>query len=211
MESSGIWERKTTTAPTSDDISYDEPQKIENDVQDMVSGYPHGRRDKMWPLYLSGGAGFEWYVQKDGGGHSFDQDIDDFNQMAEALEWTGHALTFMNMLPVLEMIPNMILGSSAAGGNTYVLAKPGETYALFNDRNGGAFSLDLTGASGAFEVSWYDPRTGQIHAGGTIPGGGIRSLGNAPHDQTQDWAALVRRQEVSPPAAPANLMVEPRF
>ena len=52
-------------------ISIDEPQKIENDPNDQNAGYPHGRRNFLWPTYMSGGGGFEWYVQSDGGGHAF--------------------------------------------------------------------------------------------------------------------------------------------
>ncbi|MEM7583854.1 MAG: DUF5060 domain-containing protein, partial [Acidobacteriota bacterium] len=70
------WRVRSAAAGVPWAISFDEPQRIENDPTDDTQGYPHGRRDKMWPVYMAGGAGFEWYVQEDGGGHSFDQRID---------------------------------------------------------------------------------------------------------------------------------------
>lgn len=196
------WRRRSAAAGAKWAISFDEPQKIENDKTDNTSGYPQGRRDKLWPLYMSGGAGFEWYVQKDGGGHGLDQKIDDFRMMDVALKWTGHARKFVGMLPLLETAPCRRLGSSTRGANTYVLAKAGEVYALYNDRNGGKFSLDLKGVQGAFEVKWFDPRNGGALKNGTVKtvtGGGVRSLGSAPSDVTKDWACLVRITGGSPP------------
>jgi len=190
------WRGRSAAAGARWAVSFDEPQKIENDKTDNAAGYPQGRRDKMWPLYMSGGAGFEWYVQKDGGGHGLDQKIDDFGEMDVALKWTGYALRFLDMLPLLQMSGNHKLGTSTRGANTYVLAKPPEVYALYNDRNGGRFSLDLKGVNGTFEVKWFDPRNGGDLKDGTVKtvsGGGVRSLGSAPNNVTKDWACLVRK------------------
>ena len=44
----------------------------------------------MWArLYVWWRGVFEWYVQQDGGGHSFDQQIDDFRALDLALNWTS--------------------------------------------------------------------------------------------------------------------------
>lgn len=191
------WRTRSAAAGTPWAISFDEPQKIENDKTDLVSGYPHGRRDKMWPVYMSGGAGFEWYVQQDGGGHSFDQQIDDYRVMDVALNWTGYARDFLLEFPLLEMSPSHALGDSSAGANTYVLAKPGEVYAMYNDRNGSELTLDLSGEQGTFEVKWFDPRNGGGLQDGTIglvAGGGVAALGSAPNSTDEDWAVVVRRQ-----------------
>ncbi len=191
------WRTRSAATGTPWAISFDEPQKIENDKTDLNDGYPHGRRDKMWPVYMSGGAGFEWYVQQDGGGHSFDQQIDDFRAMDIALNWSGYAREFLLELPLLEMSPDHDLGDSAAGANTYVLAKPGEVYAMYNDRNGSGLTLDLTGATGTFEVKWFDPRNGGNLQDGTVAsvdGGGVVQLGSAPNSVNEDWAVVVRKQ-----------------
>ncbi len=180
-------------------VSVDEPQKIENDRNDDANGYPHGRQRKLWPTYLSGGGGFEWYVQQDGGGHSFDQQINDYRLMDVALEWTGYALDFMNMLPFTEMAPNRSLGDTTSSKPTFVLAKPGDTYALYNE-DGGTFSLNLSGQTGIYEVFWFDPRNGgglQTGTVQTVNGGSQVSLGQAPDNVNLDWAVLVRRSEGS--------------
>ena len=190
------WRTRSANAGTPWAISFDEPQKIENDKSDSNNGYIHGRRDKMWPVFMAGGAGFEWYVQEDGGGHGFDQRIDDFRAMDDALNWTGYAVNFLSDMPLLEMSPSHSLGNSTAGNNTYVLAKPNDTYAMYNDRNGSGWTLNLAGATGQFEVKWLDPRNGGGLQNGSVlfvNGGGTVSLGNAPDNINQDWAAVVRR------------------
>ncbi|MEM8947239.1 MAG: DUF5060 domain-containing protein [Planctomycetota bacterium] len=191
------WRTRSAATGTPWAISFDEPQKIENDKTDLNDGYPHGRRDKMWPVYMSGGAGFEWYVQQDGGGHSFDQQIDDFRALDVALNWSQYARDFLLELPLMEMAPDHSLGDSAAGENTYVLAKPGEVYAMYNDRNGAGLTLDLSGETGTYEVKWFDPRNGGGLQDGTVQvvtGGGVVALGSAPNSTNEDWAAVVRRQ-----------------
>ena len=187
------WRRRSAQALVPWMISVDEPQKIENDKTDAVAGYPHGRTSFLWPIYLSGGGGFEWYVQQDGGGHSFDQQIDDFSLMDVALQWTGHAHDFLELFPLLHMEPRKDLASSTAGGTTYCLAQIGGEYALYN-ADGGTFSLDLTRHAGQFQVEWFDPRNGgALIPGITVTGGGIRSLGSPPNDPGSDWALRVSR------------------
>ncbi|MEM6796532.1 MAG: DUF5060 domain-containing protein [Acidobacteriota bacterium] len=194
------WRERSAAAGEPWAISFDEPQKIENDVNDVQNGYPHGRRDKMWPAYAAGAAGFEWYVQQDGGGHSFDQQIDDFSLMDEALRWTGHAVTFLPTLPLEQMSPDRSLVDSSAAGQVYALAKPGEVYLIFHDRAGGPLSLDLEGvpASETFDVLWFDPRQGgalQVGSVATVQGGDAATdLGSSPHTQDDDWVCLVLAQ-----------------
>jgi len=188
------WRQASQATGTPWVISFDEPQKIENNASDSV-GYPHGRRDKMWPVYMAGGGGFEWYVQEDGGGHGLDQQIDDFGIMEDALTWAGHALEFFGLLPLSEMQANRNQAGSSNGGNTYVLAVPGSVYAIYNDRNGGPIDLDLSEAPDdvTFQVNWFNPRTGDLLNGdvATVGGGAVVDLGTAPMQAGDDWAVLV--------------------
>jgi hypothetical protein len=175
-------------------MSYDEPQSIHNDRDDEEKGYPMARRYKMWPAYMGGGGGFEWYIQKDGGGHSLDQAIDDFSQMDVALKWSGYAREFLCMLGDLRDVEPAHDLAEAAHGETYVLARSGLAYAIYNDSCGEGFTVDLSAASGRFAVRWFDPRDGgplQDSNVTTVTGGAIRSLGHAPRDLDQDWACLV--------------------
>jgi hypothetical protein len=55
-------------------------------------------------------------------------------------------------------------------------------------------TLNLNGASGGFDVRWFDPRNGgglQSGSVTSVTGGGSRSLGNPPSATTSDWVALV--------------------
>jgi len=93
-----------------------------------------------------------------------------------------------------EVEPNHAL-AGAATGETYVLAQIGWVYGIYSDTCGRDFRLDLSGASGTFEVRWFDPRNGgPLQESGitAVAGGGVRSLGSAPSDLDQDWACLVR-------------------
>lgn len=195
------WRNRSASAGVPWMISFDEPQRIENDITDMELGYPHGRRNKMWPLYMSGGGGFEWYVQEDGRGHTFDQRINDFREMSACLKWTGYALGFFEQLPISEMKPDHLLASTTEKEcNNYVLAKPGEAYVVFNDRQGTGINLDLTATRKrtVFEILWFDPRGKQqgllVGSKKKDRGGKVISLGNPPYETDQDWAVVVRKK-----------------
>ncbi|MEO1084835.1 MAG: putative collagen-binding domain-containing protein, partial [Acidobacteriota bacterium] len=197
------WRQRSAAAGVPWAISFDEPQRIENDVLDDTRGYPHGRRDKMWPVFMAGGAGFEWYVQEDGGGHSFDQRIDDFSEMDAALRWTGHALGLLSALPLDDMAPDRTSATSVTSGEVYTLSDPGVVYLIYHDRAGGPLSLDLEDvpASEVFDVRWFDPREGgalQVGDVSEVAGGAAATaLGSAPHSVDDDWVCLVLAQ--SPP------------
>jgi hypothetical protein len=178
------WRQRSANAGAPWVISVDEPQSIENDLDDQTRGYPHGRRNFVWPVYLSGGGGVEWYVQEDGGGHTFDQRIDDFRPLAQALLWTQYARTFLAGLPLLQMAPQP--GASTAD---YTFTLPGVVYALYV-ASGRSLSVDLSASTDDFEVRWFDPQVGAWHIGATVSGGGNRSIGAPPFGG--DAAVLVR-------------------
>ena len=82
----------------------------------------------------------------------------------------------------------------------FVFAKPGEVYAVYLP-DGGTTELDLTDASGSFEIKWYDPRFGGELRDGTVrrvSGGGTVALGGAPSEPGRDWTVLVRRTGARP-------------
>jgi len=187
-------------------MNYQEPQSIEHDLDDEVKGLPRGRRDMMWPLFMSAGAGFEWYVQEDGGitgerdpvsgkliGHRLDLMLADLRLLEKPIQWNGHALRFFGPLPITEMTPSY---SSSDGTTTYVLAKAGEQYAVYNDRKGTGLTLDLREVPGDFGVRWFDPRNGGAFQSGstdTVSGGSVVSLGDSPSTPGEDWAVLVTK------------------
>jgi hypothetical protein len=52
-----------------------------------------------------------------------------------------------------------LIGNTEDDNSKYCFAKPGETYVVYLP-DGGTTDLDLAGARGRFQVSWYNPRTG---------------------------------------------------
>jgi hypothetical protein len=192
----GEWRKRSAESGVKLAISFDEPQKIENDITDEKDGYAHGRRNKMWPAYLSGAAGFEWYVQADGGGHGLDHCLEDFREIKAALNWSGYATKFLRQLPLLQMAPDHDLAKASEQGNTYVLTKPGSIYALYNDEAGSGLRLDLSNQTGTYRVQWFDPRNGGGLVDGSVRsvnGGDVVDLGNAPSEINQDWACVVTK------------------
>lgn len=190
------WREQSAAAGVPWAVSFDEPQKIENDPNDQNAGYPFGRRAKMWPTLMGGGGGFEWYVQQDGGGHGFDQSIDDFGLMETALLWSGHALDFFARLPLLDMSPDRNLVTSGDGPNVYALAQRGEVYAVYSADGASSLQLDLSDqpTSVSFSIAWFDPRNGgALTLGNPVNGGALRALGPPPSQPGADWAVIVRR------------------
>ena len=103
---------------------------------------------------------------------------------------TRHAIEFFHEhLPFQEMIPADHL---ALNRKDYVLAKPGETYAVYIP-SGGSARLDLERNENEFAVSCFDPVEGGTPIDGVaVSGPGIVELGPAPGDAERDWVALVQ-------------------
>ncbi len=178
------WRRQSANAGAPWVVSLDEPYGVENDHDDRDRGLPHGRVRQMWPTFMSGGGGFEWYVMQDGGGHSLDQDIDDLRDIAPALEWSGYLLDFFDRIPYWQM---EVVHGQVSGGDGYMLEDSGRTYAVYLP-DGDEVSLDLS--AGEYQLTWFDPGSGSETDGGTISGGDSTALGRPPFDG--DAAALLQ-------------------
>ena len=103
---------------------------------------------------------------------------------------------FHDRLPYWEM---QHADELTSGEGAFVLAKPGETYAVYRPY-GGATDLDLGSSTDTFRVRWFDPRLGGPLQTGTVDevtGPGMVSIGEVP--QYQDWLALVTRVENTAP------------
>ncbi|MCD6498243.1 MAG: DUF5060 domain-containing protein [Deltaproteobacteria bacterium] len=95
-----------------------------------------------------------------------------------------HLAAFTTIAPFELMDPHDELVTSGSG---YCLAAPGTAYVVYLI-NGGQITLDLSAASGAMNVTWFDPRTGSQTNGGTVTGGSVQSF-SAPG--AGDWTLLV--------------------
>ncbi|MES2289205.1 MAG: DUF5060 domain-containing protein [Pseudomonadota bacterium] len=160
-------------------------------VRPDAEDYAHDRVRKLaiWGHYMAGGTGTMFFFTDPIG----DLNMEDYRTRDHLFDLIRYAHDFVTKyLPVEDM--------KHADGLTplmddYVLAKPGQSYAVYLP-NGGTTTLDLSAASGAFEVKWYNPRTGGELTNGSVrslQGGGARALGNPPKEAGSDWAVLVRK------------------
>ena len=162
------------------------------------------RKLDVWGGYLAGAGGCEFFQDADGS-------IDDFRPYQSFFTTMVRAQKFIqDNVPYSSMEPKDSLLSGATG---YCFAKTGQTYIAYLT-DGGAASLNLTGAAGVFDVRWFDPRNGgslQTGSVASVNGGGLVSLGTPPNSTGSDWTALVQipGQAPVPPTPPANLRVVP--
>lgn len=160
---------------------------VRTDVQDP--GHDKVRKLAIWGHYMAGGTGTMFFFTDPIG----DINMEDFRSRDQLFELIDHAARFVSTyLPFTEMKHADALTPVK---NDYVLAKPGQAYAVYLPE-GGTTALDLSGATGSFEVKWYNPRTGGKLLNGSVrsvKGGGAVALGNPPADATGDWAVLVRK------------------
>jgi len=153
--------------------------------------HPTLTRYVLWGSLLSGAAGVEWYF----GARSVHNDLtsEDWRQRDRLWEITNHAKTFFqDYLPYWEMQAQHQLIGSEQG---YCLSKTDEVYALYIPDYTDA-TLDLSKASGKFQVHWYDPFDGgalQTGAIEEVTGGKEQSLGTPPSRTGEDWVILVRK------------------
>ena len=158
-------------------------------MQDGLSGTDANHdmlRAQMWGVLTAGGSGFEWYA----GGE--DQTNQDFALRESAWVWSRYAREFFEDLPVQQMTTQDSLTSSTSD---FVFAKPGDVYAIYLP-TGGSASLNLSGQTGTFDVTWFNPRTGVYSDGsiGQVSGGETVDLGTAPNTATEDWAILITKK-----------------
>jgi hypothetical protein len=77
----------------------------------------------------------------------------------------GQTLTYANRVSLAAMTPRGDLASPS-----YCLANPGNEYLVYQSGSG-AFTLNLSGASGPFVVEWFNPATGAVNGGSSTSGG----------------------------------------
>ncbi len=156
-------------------------------------------RDGLWGHLTAGGSGVNWYLKGNSfGGHSFDQNLDDFKGFESLWTWTAAATDFFNTyIPFWAMTEQD--GVTQNTGD-YVLARDGAYYTIYLDYGqADDVRLDLTGHDDkTFDVFWYNPRLGgPLIDAGEIAGGAVQQIGGAPADQGKDWVILVRDAALS--------------
>lgn len=157
------------------------------DAEDPAHDIP--RKQALWGNLMAGGSGVEWYF---GYKHPhMDLNCEDWRSRDRMWDQTRYALEFFHRhLPFWEMEPADALAQSA---EAYVLAKPGQIYAIYLPKGG---DLKVRLEAGKYSVDWYDPRSGGPLRKGSVrsvSGGETVAIGAPPSEPGADWVALVRR------------------
>lgn len=154
------------------------------------------RKLTLWGNLMAGGAGVEYYF-----GYSLpDNDLvlENFRSRDKSWDYARIALDFFRTqrIPFWEMSnADLLVGNSTNDNRAFCFAKANELYLVYLPQ-GGSADLDLGGANGPLNVSWFDPRNGGALKRGsvaTVTGGRQVGLGMAPDNPNEDWLVLVRR------------------
>jgi hypothetical protein len=151
------------------------------------------RKATLWGNLLAGGAGVEYYF-----GYQLpesDLTCQDWRSRDRSWDYARIALEFFetSKIPFWEMHnANALIGNATDDNSKYCLARPGTLYLVYLPQ-GGETSLDLSGVTGQFRVTWFNPREGgtaQAIGNATIDGGGKVAIA-AP--STDDWLAVIEK------------------
>ncbi len=154
------------------------------------------RKQTLWGTLMGGGAGCEYYF-----GYQFDENdivCEDWRSRDQSWDYCRIAIGFFHdeKIPFWEMLnADDLVGNPMHDVSRYCFAKHNEIYLVYLP-DGGNHSLDLSGASGKFQVQWFNPRSGgKLTRGSTesVDGGETVSLGNPPADASEDWLVVVRQ------------------
>lgn len=84
----------------------------------------------------------------------------------------GYTLDYAKRMDLINMTPDNAICSTG-----YCLKKTNAEYLCYQPAtNGAAFTLNLSAASGTFNIEWFRPSTGATTSGGTTTGGATRTL-----------------------------------
>ena len=172
-------------------------------------------REGLWGHLTANGSGVNWYLSQEGG-HSLDQNFDDFRGFESLWKWTSAATEFFN-----EYIPfqNMTdLDDRTPNKEDFVFVEDGSHYVSYLPHGEAAsVQFNLEGQSGEiFNVYWYNPREGGgLVSAGKVDGGKVVDIGQPPKDVGKDWVVYLRDvdiplEKISDPVRPDPILPEPK-
>lgn len=174
-------------------VCVDEPGDAQHsllpDAEDP--NHDNARKNALWGALMAGGAGIEWYF-----GYKHDHsDLTCQDWRSRDLMWdqNRYALKFFheNNLPFWEMIPD---DEFTNNNNDFVFYKPGEAYVIYLKKGGPIKNLPMHAQGGTFEISWYNPRTGNYADQKLIQKGYTKFNIPAPSvDPEKDWVVLIKK------------------
>ncbi|MFT7542234.1 MAG: hypothetical protein ACI9K5_003213, partial [Gammaproteobacteria bacterium] len=170
-----------------------QPWVVTHATQDPVAGglsgsnAEHYRRTVLWDVLLSGGH-VEYSAGPAGNSAGDDLTLEDFRTRETSLDFANTARQLLESYGSFwEMSPDddLLSGESSGYGGGEVFAEHDETYLVYLPIADQVASLDLSGTTGDFTQSWFNPRSGQFEGStSTVQGGGVVSLGLPPDAST---------------------------
>ena len=116
------------------------------------TGGPEDGVERFWRNILGGSASARFHRPDSGNG---------LNDFAKGSIKAARILE--SLIKFWDITPQMGLLSDRESNEAYLAAKPGESYALYFT-NGGSVGLDLSGATGSFDVTWISVSMGITHS-----------------------------------------------
>ena len=151
----------------------------------------NARQNALWGALMAGAWGVEWYFGYENE-HS-DLTLQDFRSRDKMWDQSRHAQRFFseNDFPLLEMEP---MDERTVATDDYVLGND-QVYIIYQ-KMGQKNPSVLTGATGTYVLSWFNPRTGQFTADKMEQAAGAEGLTlPAPaSDPEMDWVLLARKK-----------------
>ncbi len=150
----------------------------------------------LWGTLMAGGGGVEYYF-----GYKLPQNdlvCEDFRSRDRSWDYCRIALDFFRDQHISfweTTNADALIGNDSHSNSRFCLAKTNELYLVYLP-NGGKAELDLSTASGGFQVQWFNPREGGALLKGSVAqvkGGAKVALGEPPADANEDWLVVVRR------------------
>ena len=186
------WREKSEQTGKKWALAVDEPGKANIALlpDDEDPEHNHARTRALWGTLMAGGFGVEWYF----GYASPNSDLtcQDFRSRDLFWDQNRYALQFFEQeIPFWEMIPSDHLTED---DNSYCLAKEGEVYVVFAEREPNKIRLNLGESGDNYRVRWFDPKNGGDMVYGSlekVKANKRVSLGSPPHSADSDWVILV--------------------
>ena len=179
-------------------VAVDEPGDAQHSLITDAENPDHdnARRNALWGTFMAGGWGNEWYF---GYAHPHsDLTCEDYRSRDLFWDQAVHAMDFFkkNDIPFWETENrNDLVGNKENKNTVYCLAKENEVYVVYLN-SVPTSKLDLSNATGDFEVLWFNPKKGgdlRKSKVKKVSGGAVVDLGKSPDKKQQDWAILIRR------------------
>lgn len=187
------WRRLSKAAGKPWVVCVDEPGDAQHSLLPDEEDPEHNdaRKNALWGVFMGGGAGIEWYF---GYKHAHsDLSCQDYRSRDLMWDQSRYALQFFkeNKIPFWEMMPD---DEFTGREDDYVFYKPGEVYVFYLKNGGPIERINLRAIDGDFEISWYNPRTGEFADKKVLRKGySIFGIPEPPSETELDWVVLMKK------------------